>query len=204
MSGPLQVRGRAHTLGDHIDTDVLIPARYLVTSDPRELARYVFEDLDPSLRERIRPGDILVAGENFGQGSSREHAPIAIRAAGVGAIVARSFARIFYRNAFNIGLPLLESPQARDRVRDGDELLCDLEQGRIVNLTRDETYPATPVPEFMRRLLASGGLVGYVREALRRGGAGGGGAGGPGMGGAVRPGGGEEVRWLAECIQEIF
>jgi len=194
MNGSLQVRGRAHTLGDHIDTDVLIPARYLVTSDPQELARYVFEDLDPSLRERIRPGDILVAGENFGQGSSREHAPIAIRALGVGAIVARSFARIFYRNAFNIGLPLLESPQARDRVADGDELLCDLQQGRIVNLTRDETYPATPVPEFMQRLLASGGLVGYVRAALQRG----------AMGGAARPGGGEGVRWLAECIQEIF
>lgn len=162
----MRIQGRVHTLGDHIDTDVIIPARYLVTNDPGELARHCFEDLDPTLRERIRPGDILVAGENFGQGSSREHAPIAIKALGVAGMVAKSFARIFYRNAFNVGLPLLESEEARDRVADGDEIALDLQEGLILNLGRGETYGATPVPEFMQRLLQGGGIVGYVRTQL--------------------------------------
>ncbi len=164
----MALRGRAHVLGDHVDTDVIIPARYLVTTDPAELARSVFEDLDPSLRARIRPGDILVTGENFGQGSSREHAPLAIKGAGIACVVAASFARIFYRNAFNIGLPVVECRPIVGRVADGDELEVDLTTGTIRNLTRQETYAGTPVPEFMQRLLAAGGLVGYVRAELAR------------------------------------
>ncbi len=165
----MEIRGRVHLLGDHIDTDVIIPARYLVTDDPEELARHCFEDLDPGLRVRIRSGDILVAGENFGQGSSREHAPIAIKALGVGAMVAKSFARIFYRNAFNVGLPLLESAEAHDRAAEGDEVALDLGAGHVRNLTRGESYTASPVPAFMQQLLESGGIVGYVQSQLRKG-----------------------------------
>ena len=164
----MTLRGRALVLGDHVDTDVIIPARYLLTTDPAELARHVFEDLDPSLRDRIAPGAIVVAGDNFGQGSSREHAPLAIKGAGFGCIVAASFARIFYRNAFNVGLPVVECRQAVGRVADGDELEVDLSTGTVRNLTRQEVYAGTPVPEFMQRLLASGGLVGYVRAELAR------------------------------------
>ncbi len=164
----MAIRGKVHKLGHHIDTDVILPARYLVTTDPAELAKYVFEDLDPSLRQRIAPGDVLVAGENFGQGSSREHAPIAIKAVGVSCMVAVSFARIFYRNAFNIGLPVVECPDAHGRVSDGDELEVDLATGTIRNVTRGETYDGTPVPEFMQRLLDAGGIVGYVRAELGR------------------------------------
>jgi 3-isopropylmalate dehydratase small subunit len=164
----MAIRGQAHILGHHIDTDVLIPARYLVTSDPVELARYVFEDLDPTLRQRVRPGDVLVAGENFGQGSSREHAPLAIKGLGVSCIVAISFARIFYRNAFNIGLPVMECTDAHGRTSEGDDLEIDLATGRVTNSTRGEVYAGTPVPEFMQRLLGAGGLVGYVRAELAR------------------------------------
>lgn len=162
----MAIRGKAHKLGHHIDTDVIIPARYLVTVDPAELAAHCFEDLDPTLRQRIAPGDLIVAGENFGQGSSREHAPIAIKALGVSCIIAMSFARIFYRNAFNQGLPILECREAYDRVRDGDELEVDLRTGRAHNLTNDEWYSANPLPEFMQRLLDVGGIVGYVRAQL--------------------------------------
>jgi len=162
----MRYRGKAWKLGDHIDTDVIIPARYLVTTDPQELARHCFEDLDPTLRERIKPGDIVVAGENFGQGSSREHAPIAIRALGVSCVVAKSFARIFYRNSFNIGLPLLECPEAVDGTETGDELEVDLAEGTIWNLTRGQTYQANAMPPFMLRLLQAGGLINYVREQL--------------------------------------
>lgn len=164
----MAIHGKAHLLGNHIDTDVLIPARYLITTDPAELAQHVFEDLDPSLRQRISPGDVLVAGENFGQGSSREHAPIAIKGVGISCIVAVSFARIFYRNAFNIGLPVMECRDAHARVSDGDDLEVDLAAGTVRNHTRGETYRGAPVPEFMQRLLAAGGLVGYVRAELAR------------------------------------
>src|SRR5207244_1273371 len=164
----MAIRGKAHTVGHHIDTDVIIPARYLVTTDPAELAKYVFEDLDPSLRQRIAPGDVLVAGENFGQGSSREHAPIAIKGVGISCIVAVSFARIFYRNAFNIGLPVVECQDVQARVSEGDELDVDLATGVIRNVTRGEAYKGTPVPEFMLRLLTAGGIVGYVRAELAR------------------------------------
>jgi len=164
----MAIRGQAHILGHHIDTDVIIPARYLLTSDPAELARYVFEDLDPALRQRVQPGDILVAGENFGQGSSREHAPLAIKGLGVSCMVARSFARIFYRNAFNVGLPIVECQDAHSHTSEGDALEGDLATGLVTNVTGVEVYAGTPVPEFMQRLLASGGLVGYVRAELAR------------------------------------
>ncbi len=164
----MAISGRAHKVGHHIDTDVIIPARYLVTTDPTELAKYCFEDLDPELRKRILPGDILIAGENFGQGSSREHAPIAIKGLGVACIVAISFARIFYRNAFNVGLPVLECQEVHGRVSDGDEIEVELATGHVYNRTKDERYAGTPVPEFMQRLLDAGGIVGYVRAEIAR------------------------------------
>ncbi|MDI3281213.1 MAG: 3-isopropylmalate dehydratase small subunit, partial [Bacillota bacterium] len=126
------------------------------------------EDADPSFAGRVQPGDLVVAGENFGCGSSREHAPISLRAAGVGAVIAASFARIFYRNAINIGLPILESAEAAARIQDGDRLEVDLAAGEIRNLTRNETYRAQPLPEFIRELVAAGGLIAYVRERMRR------------------------------------
>lgn len=162
------VRGAAHVVGHHIDTDVIIPARYLLTADMAELAKHCFEDLDPTLRQRIVPGDVIVAGENFGQGSSREHAPLAIKGLGVAAVVAISFARIFYRNAFNIGLPVLECAEAHARVRDGDVVEVDFSTGRVRNETRDELYAGQPIPEFMQRLVDAGGLVGYVRAQLAK------------------------------------
>lgn len=165
----MAIRGRVHKVGHHIDTDVIIPARYLLTTDPAELAKHCFEDLDPTLRERIAPGDIVVAGENFGQGSSREHAPIAIKGLGVACVIASSFARIFYRNAFNQGLPIVECPDAYERVVDGHVLEVDLSSGRVHNLTTDEWYTGSPVPEFMQRLVEAGGIVGYVRARLGRG-----------------------------------
>ncbi|HXF82665.1 MAG TPA: 3-isopropylmalate dehydratase small subunit [bacterium] len=161
------VRGAAHVVGHHIDTDVIIPARYLVTAEPAALAAHVFEDLDPSLRARLAPGDVLVAGENFGQGSSREHAPIAIKAAGIAAVVAISFARIFYRNAFNVGLPLLECREAHAGVREGDVLEVDFAAGTIRNITRGGAlYQGQPIPAFMQRLVDAGGIVPYVRAQL--------------------------------------
>lgn len=159
----MTIRGRAHKLGHHIDTDVIIPARYLVTIDPAELAKHCFEDLDPTLRARITPGDIVVAGENFGQGSSREHAPIAIKGLGVSCVVAISFARIFYRNAFNVGLPLVECADVYPGIEDGHEIEVELSTGRVDNHSTDQSYVSTPVPEFMQRLLNVGGIVGYVQ-----------------------------------------
>ncbi len=162
------LRGRAHKVGHHIDTDGIIPARYLVTTDTAELAKHCFEDLDPTLRERIAFGDIVVAGENFGQGSSREHAPIAIKGLGVSCVVAISFARIFYRNAFNLGLPIVECTEAYHRISEDDEIEVELESGRVHNITKDEWYRGSPLPEFMRRLVDAGGIVGYVRAHLER------------------------------------
>ncbi len=162
----MTIRGRAHKVGDHIDTDLVIAGRYLVTTDPKKLADHLFEDLDPELRKRIRPGDVVVAGENFGQGSSREHAPLALVGAGVQAVVASSFARIFYRNAFNNGLLLLECPEASRGIQDGDEVEVDPETGEIRNLTRGEHYRAKPVPPFMRELIQLGGIIPYVRRRL--------------------------------------
>jgi 3-isopropylmalate/(R)-2-methylmalate dehydratase small subunit len=159
-------RGTAWTFGDHIDTDLIIPARYLVTADPKVLAPKCFEDLDPALAAKIQPGDILVAGENFGQGSSREHAPIALKGLGVACIVARSYARIFYRNAFNIGLPLFECGDLQAVTRAGDRIAVDNDTGRIVNETRGTSHLAAPLPEFMQRLVAAGGIIEYTRQKI--------------------------------------
>lgn len=158
--------GRVWRFGNDIDTDLIIPARYLNTSDPRELAAHCMEDADPEFAARVRPGEIITAGKNFGCGSSREHAPIAIKAAGVSCVIAASFARIFYRNAINIGLPILESPAASERITEGDQLEVNLDTGVITNLTKAETYQAVPFPPFMQQLIQSGGLIEYVKAKI--------------------------------------
>jgi len=162
------LQGKAWKFGADVDTDAIIPARYLNTSEPEELAKHCMEDADPAFPNKVRPGDIIVAGKNFGCGSSREHAPIAIKAAGISCVIAGSFARIFYRNAFNIGLPIFESPEAAEAIGEGDEVAVDVRQGVIKNLTRGEQYRATPVPEFMQQIIAAGGLINYVAERLRK------------------------------------
>jgi 3-isopropylmalate/(R)-2-methylmalate dehydratase small subunit len=158
--------GTVHKYGRDVDTDVIIPARYLNTSDPAELAAHCMEDLDPAFVEKVRPGDIIVAGENFGCGSSREHAPVATKAAGVSCVVAASFARIFYRNAFNTGLPIVVCPDAAREVMAGDVLRIDVVAGRVEDLTLGTSYEADAYPEFMRELVESGGLLPYVRRRL--------------------------------------
>lgn len=163
----MNISGKVWKFGADIDTDAIIPARYLNTSDPAELARHCMEDADPTFPERVEPGAIIVAGKNFGCGSSREHAPLAIKAAGVSAVVAASFARIFYRNAFNIGLPIFESAEAAERIREGDRIRIDPAEGLIRNLTRDEEYRATAIPAFMEALLQAGGLINYLRQKVR-------------------------------------
>jgi 3-isopropylmalate dehydrogenase/3-isopropylmalate/(R)-2-methylmalate dehydratase small subunit len=163
----MKYRGKAWKFGNDVDTDAIIPARYLNTSDPRELAGHCMEDADPEFAQKVRPGDIIVAGKNFGCGSSREHAPISIKEAGVNCVIARSFARIFYRNAFNIGLPIFESPEAAEAIQEGDEVAVDPERGVIKNLTRNEEYKATRVPEFMQQIIDAGGLINYVSNKLK-------------------------------------
>jgi 3-isopropylmalate/(R)-2-methylmalate dehydratase small subunit len=162
------LRGHVHKYGADVNTDVIIPARYLNTTDPQELAQHCMEDEDPEFVGRVRPGDIIVAGTNFGCGSSREHAPIAIKAAGVSCVIARSFARIFYRNAINLALPVLECEEAVAGSEAGDELEVDLESGAIRNLTRGTAFRAKPFPEFMLELLQAGGLVEYTRRRLEQ------------------------------------
>ncbi len=150
-----------------MDTDVIIPARYLVTSDPAELAAHCMEDIDPNFVKRVRQGDIIVAEENFGCGSSREHAPIAIKASGISCVIAKTFARIFYRNSFNIGLPILECPEAVDGISNGDEVEVDTSTGRIVNLTTGKEFQARPFPEFIQQLISAVGLISYARERAK-------------------------------------
>jgi 3-isopropylmalate dehydrogenase/3-isopropylmalate/(R)-2-methylmalate dehydratase small subunit len=164
------LKGKAWRFGVDVDTDLIIPARYLNTSDPKELAKHCMEDADPEFVRKISPGDFIVAGNNFGCGSSREHAPIAIKTAGVACVIAASFARIFYRNAFNLGLPILESAEAAAQVETGDELEVELATGKITNLSRNRTYQSQPVPPFMQELLAAGGLMSYVMKRLASGG----------------------------------
>ena len=159
-------KGRAFVYGDHVDTDVIIPARYLNTADPQELAKHCMEDIDPDFVGAVEVGDIIVAGENFGCGSSREHAPIAIRACGVRAVIARSFARIFYRTAINMGLAILTSPEAVDGIEAGDEVAVDPLTGEIENLTRGGRWEAQPFPPFIQGIMDAGGLVGYTRQQL--------------------------------------
>jgi 3-isopropylmalate dehydratase small subunit len=160
------INGRTWRFGDDVDTDAIIPARYLNTSDPGELAKHVMEDADREFAKKVKPGDVLVAGKNFGCGSSREHAPIAIKAAGIQAVVAKSFARIFYRNAFNIGLPIFESSEASEKIREGDEIEVDADNGIIRNATTNEQYRANPIPPFMQELIDAGGLVEWTRRKL--------------------------------------
>jgi 3-isopropylmalate/(R)-2-methylmalate dehydratase small subunit len=149
--------------GDHVDTDAIIPARYLTTNDEAELAVHAFEDLDATFASGVRPGDVVVAGANFGSGSSREHAPIALRGAGVAAVVARSFARIFFRNAINTGLPILTCPDAAEATATGDTVEVDAGEGVVRNVTRGETWRAEPLPDFVLDIVRAGGLVGWVR-----------------------------------------
>lgn len=166
----MKYSGRAWKFGEDVDTDAIIPARYLNTADPRELAAHCMEDADPDFPKKVKPGDIIVAGKNFGCGSSREHAPIAIQAAGVSCVVAKSFARIFYRNAINIGLPIFECPEGTEGIAEGDLLEVDADRGLIINQTRGETYTATPFPEFMQKIMGAGGLINYVKERVSGGG----------------------------------
>ena len=151
--------------GDNIDTDVIIAARYLNTSEPALLAKHVMEDADPSFSSKVDKGDIIVAGENFGCGSSREHAPIAIKAAGVDIVIAKSFARIFYRNAFNTGLLILECKDT-DKIAEGDKLEVSLDNGSIKNLSKNEEYKFEAMPEFMQELVKAGGLINYAKKSL--------------------------------------
>lgn len=164
----MKIQGRVWRFGDDIDTDKIIPARYLTTSDPAELARHCMEDEDPAFAGRVRPGEIIVAGKNFGCGSSREHAPISIKAAGVACVIAPSFARIFYRNAINIGLPILESAEIQG-IESGHELAIDLDKGLIRDLTTGREFAAKPFPPFMQELISLGGLVNYVRKKVGAG-----------------------------------
>jgi len=162
----MKLRGKVHKYGANVDTDAIIPARYLNVSDPAELARHCMEGIDPGFADRVRPGDIIVAGANFGCGSSREHAPLAIKAAGVSCVVASSFARIFYRNAINIGLPILECEEAVDGSEPGDEMEIELETGDIQNVTRNLVFRAKPYPDFMLELITAGGLIEHTRRKL--------------------------------------
>ena len=154
---------KAHKYGDNVDTDVIIPARHLNTSDPGELAAHCMEDIDSHFAGVVRRGDIIVAGRNFGCGSSREHAPIAIKASGISCVIAESFARIFYRNALNIGLPILECPAAAKNISAGDEVSLDLATGEIADLTTGRRFQAEPFPPFMMELIAAGGLAAYLK-----------------------------------------
>lgn len=152
--------------GDNIDTDVIIAARYLNTSDEKFLASHIMEDIDPNFVKKISIGDVIVAGENFGCGSSREHAPIAIKSAGICAVIAKSFARIFYRNSFNMGLLILECNET-DEINEGDEIKIDVNQGTISNLTQNKTYKFQPIPPFMQELIKSGGLIEYAKTKIK-------------------------------------
>jgi 3-isopropylmalate dehydratase small subunit len=163
----MKLRGRAWKFGDDIDTDAILPAKYLNLADPGELARHCMEGADPEFVAKIQPGDLIVAGDNFGCGSSREHAPIAIKHAGLAGVIAASFARIFYRNAFNMGLPIVECPEAAEGIGQGDEVELDLETGLIINHSKGATYRARPTPEFMQRLLQAGGLIPYLQQKMR-------------------------------------
>jgi len=162
-----KIKGRVWKFGDNIDTDVIIPARYLNTTDPEELAKHCMEDADPEFAKKVKKGDIIVAGRNFGCGSSREHAPIAIKACGISCVIAKSFARIFYRNAFNTGLLILECPEAVSETETGDELEVYPDEGKIVNLTKGKTFYTKPLPDFMKNILEAGGLIPYVIKKVK-------------------------------------
>jgi 3-isopropylmalate/(R)-2-methylmalate dehydratase small subunit len=160
----MKARGKVFKYGDNVDTDVIIPARYLNTPDMQELAKHCMEDIDASFAKRVQAGDIMVAGKNFGCGSSREHAPASIKAAGVACVIAATFARIFYRNALNIGLPILECPEAAESIEAGHEVDVDFETGAITDLDTGKTFRAEPFPPFMQELIAAGGLGAYMSK----------------------------------------
>ncbi|MBI2853318.1 MAG: 3-isopropylmalate dehydratase small subunit [Chloroflexi bacterium] len=164
----MKLRGTAHKYGSNVDTDAIIPARYLNVSDAQELAKHCMEDIDTGFVRRVKPGDIIVAEANFGCGSSREHAPVAIKASGISCVVAGSFARIFFRNAINIGLPLLECPEAAAGCSTGDIIEVDLTSGEITNVTTGKKYRASPYPEFLLDIIKSGGLVSQTKKKLAR------------------------------------
>ncbi len=164
----MEISGNVFRYGDNVDTDVIIPARYLNTADANELARHCMEDIDPAFVSKVAPGDIMVAGRNFGCGSSREHAPLAIKASGVSCVIASTFARIFYRNAINIGLPILECPDAARSIKAGDRVSVDLASGTIADETTGQAFKSEPFPPFMQELIAAGGLAAYMRKAVRK------------------------------------
>lgn len=158
----MKANGTVHKYGDNVDTDVIIPARYLNSSDPKELAKHCMEDIDKDFVIKVKPGDIIVADKNFGCGSSREHAPIAIKAAGVSCVIAETFARIFYRNAINIGLPIIECPQAAKEIKNGDIVEIDFDSGIITDVTTGGTYQGQAFPPFMQKIIAAEGLMNYI------------------------------------------
>lgn len=155
--------GKVHKYGDNVDTDVIIPARYLNTTDHKELATHCMEDIDIDFTKKVKDGDIIVAESNFGCGSSREHAPIAIKASGISCVIAKTFARIFYRNAINIGLPIIECTEAAEKISDGDEVEIDFDSGIITNKTKNETYQGTAFPEFLINIINSNGLLNSLK-----------------------------------------
>ena len=162
----MKLKGKAWKFGADVDTDAIIPARYLNTTDHKELAKHCMEDADPNFMKKMKVGDIIVADKNFGCGSSREHAPISIKAAGISCVIAKSFARIFYRNSFNMGLPIFESADASEKIKEGDEIELDPSTGVIHNLTKKEKYQAKPIPPFMQELINAGGLMNYVKRKV--------------------------------------
>ena len=159
----MKAQGKVHKYGDNVDTDVIIPARHLNTADHKELASHCMEDIDADFVNKVKAGDIMVGGENFGCGSSREHAPIAIKASGIDCVIAKTFARIFYRNSINIGLPILECPEASEKIENGDEVTVDFDTGVITNDTKGETYQALPFPDFIKDIMAKGGLMNSLK-----------------------------------------
>lgn len=160
----MKTNGKAHKYGDNVDTDVIIPARYLNTSDPKELAQKCMCDIDADFVNKVKPDDIMIAGFNFGCGSSREHAPIAIKESGISCVIAKSFARIFYRNAINIGLPILECVEASEHIEAGDDVEINFDTGEIINHTRNETYQAQPFPEFIQNIMKNDGLMNAIHK----------------------------------------
>jgi len=162
----MTLKGTVFKYGDNVDTDAIIPARYLNLLEPADLAAHCMEDLDADFVTRVKPGDIIVGGSNFGCGSSREHAPVAIKASGISCVIAKSFARIFFRNAINIGLPLLECKEAVDNIKAGDQVEVDLAAGKITNLSNGKTFTSKPYPEFMMQIVNAGGLVEYTKKKL--------------------------------------
>jgi 3-isopropylmalate/(R)-2-methylmalate dehydratase small subunit len=161
------MKGRVWKVGDNIDTDIIIPGKYLNISDPKELGKHCMEGIDKEFPQKIALGDILVAGENFGCGSSREHAPLSIQAAGISCVIAKTFARIFYRNSINIGLPIIECPKAVEKIEGKDVLEIDFSRGKISNITKGEDYEFLPFPQFLEEMIKGGGLISYARKRLK-------------------------------------